>query len=241
MIKASITQQSANSLYLEIQNKIDGAKELQTVYTKDQLANAAFSIASLKFIKRTHLLARSAKKSFHHVYEWGQIGTEEGRLFRLFKQTHSGGYASVYYKFNNSRKKSPIADALRVPGKTGKSVTRSGVFKRKAEVMENGQPVSFVTKRTIAIAPRGEILFIPEGKTVSIKNPGGRETTGSFEKHFRVWWETMVQNVLDESGVAMSLEKSVARALSRKGAGRAAAKDAIYSTLKRYTTVKGVI
>lgn len=241
MIKINITPKSSKSLYTEIQHKIDGAKELNSVMTKDQLMSTAFSIGSLKFIKRTNMQARSNKKSFHHVYEWNKVGSESGRLFRILKKRSSGGAASIYYKFNNSKNKVPIPPALKVPGKTGKAVTRSGIFKNKAEVMESGRSTSFITNRTIAFLDNKNIVFVPEGKKINIKNPGGSETVGSFEKHFRSWWTINFPHILDNAGVIIKLEKNVARALNRKNAGRQAAKLAISQTLQKYRTTGSVI
>jgi hypothetical protein len=232
MIKIEVTQSSKNMLYAELQNKVSGIKELSNSQTRDDLMTAAYSISSIKFIKQTNLLARSAKKSFHHVYEWNQVGRESGRLFRIIKRQGGSGSASIYYRFNNSKKRSPISADLRVPGKTGKSVGRSGIFKRKAEVMESGSPVSFTTTRNIAFSPRGGgIVFIPPGKTINIMNPGGPATSGSFQSHFISWWKINFPKSLDSQNITTSLENNVARALSVRGAGASAARAAIRSTL----------
>jgi hypothetical protein len=241
MINITVDPISANRMYLEIHNKIDGIKELKSSQTKKQLMDVAFSMAALKFVKRTNLLARANKSSFHHVYEWGGVGAESSRLFRIIKKGEAGGSASIYYKFNNSKKNAPIAPALKTPGSTGRVVSKSGVFKRKAEVMESGSGVSFVTSRTIAIAPGGSLVFIPPGKTINIKNPGGVATSGSFEKHFKQWWSINFPNILDERGVINKIENNVASALKKNGAGRDAAKRAISSTLNRYKIVGSII
>jgi hypothetical protein len=242
MINVKVSENSSKRLYAEIQNKIDGIKELKTVRTKNEIMSAEFSMSAIKFVKRTNLLARSAKSSFHHVYDWNGVGIESSRLFRIIKRQESGGGASIYYKFNNSRKNAPIAPSLTIPGVSGKRVTRSGVFKRKAEIMENGQEVSFTTSRYIAFSPKGGgIAFVPPGKTINIKNPGGVQVAGSFEKHFRLWWTSNFGNSLDQAGVYMKMEKNVARALTRKNAGKDAARSAIYRTLKPYQTVGSII
>lgn len=241
MISIKITPESSKRMYAEINAKLDGAKELSSVRTKNQLMSTAFSLSSMKFIKQTNSLARSAKKRFHHVYEWGGSGKESSRLFRLLKKQVTGGNASVYYKFNNSRKMSPIASSLKVPGPTGKIVRRSGLFKKKAEVMESGNPVSFITRKTIAFSSGRGIVFIPPGKSISIRSPGGDATTGSFEEHFRTWWMTNFPVSLDQAGIPRKLETNVARALSATNAGASAARSAIDRTLGQYQTVGSVI
>lgn len=241
MISLRITSESTNRLYAEINNKLEGARELTTVRTKTQLMNTAFSLSSLKFIKQTNALGRSAKKRFHHVYEWGGTGKESARLFRLIKKQASGGNASIYYKFNNSKKMSPIARSLKVPGPTGRIVEKSGIFKKKAEVMESGKSVSFITRKHIAFSSGNGIVFIPPGKTISIKSPGGDSTTGSFEEHFRTWWMTNFPTSLDSAGIPQKLERNVARALSPTNAGRSSARYAIETTLGQYQITGSVI
>lgn len=241
MISIRVTESSKKDLFMEVQNKIDGAKELTTVETKRRLLDTAFSMSAIKFVQKTNMLARSNKDAFHHVYEWGGTGKESDRLFRIIKKSVSGGNASVYYKFNNSRKNAPIANALTVPGKTGRTVTKSGVFKRKAEVMESGRTVSFVTSRTIAIPSGNKISFIPPGKSVNIKNPGGSGTSGSFGTHFRIWWSTYFPNSLESKGIPKALEEAVARSLSRRRASRSSVRSAVRSTLGRYKTIGSVI
>jgi len=242
MINIHVSPKSSKLLYAEIENKVDGIKELNTVRTKNEIMSAAFSVASIKFVKNTNMLSRSVKKSFHHVYEWGQVGTESGRLFRIFKKQETGGSASIYYKFNNSRKKSPISNILTTPGPSGRSVTRSGIFKKKAEVMESGKEVSFITSRYIAFSPKsGGIVFVPPGRTIKIKNPGGEGTSGSFEKHFRSWWAMNFNKIFNESGITNSLENNVSLALSKNNSGKNAARQAIQRALAPYQTVGSII
>ena len=242
MINIKVSEKSEKIIYAELNNKILGIKELNSSETKKQLMSATFSISALKFIKDTHLLARSAKQSFHHVYEWNKVGSEPGRLFRLIKRQSGTNSIEVYYKFNNSKEKSPISPELLIPGKTGKTVTRSGIFKKKAEVMENGQSVGFTTKRTIAFSGKsGGIVFIPPGKNINIKNPGGRQTSGSFSKHFQTWWRINYPSVLETSGLARKLENNVSRSLNPNGAGSGASKKAIQSTLAPHLIVGSVI
>lgn len=242
MINVMVTESSKKALYAEMDKKVEGMKELTTVRTRHEIMSAAFSMSAIKFVKTTNVMARSIKKSFHHVYEWNAVGTESGRLFRIIKRQEAGGAAQIYYKFNNSKKKSPIAQALTVPGPSGRVVTRSGIFKRKAEVMESGRSVNFVTTRYIAFSPKsGGIVFIPPGKSITIRNPGGEDTSGSFDKHFRSWWMINFQNTFNESAIPKRLEKNVARALNKKGAGRTSARDAISKTLRQYQVVGSVI
>ena len=242
MINIHITQGSKKRLYAEIDEKINGIKELKSVQTKNSLMSAAFSMSAIKFVKDTNRLSRSLKKSFHHIYEWNGVGQESSRLFRVIKKQETGGSASIYYRFNNSKKKSPIAEALKIPGTSGKVVSTSGVFKRKAEVMESGESVNFTTSRYIAFSPKGGgIVFVPPGKSISIRNPGGKAVPGSFEKHFRTWWNLHFSTILDQSGVINKLEKNVARTLNKRGAGRNEVRAEVKKTLAPYTKIGNII
>ena len=242
MISIHVTKESKKSLFAEVDRKIEGMKELTTAYARKELMDTAFSIAALKFVKTTNMYARSNKDSFHHVYEWEKTGLESGRLFRIIKRNSSSGSATIYTKFNNSKKKAPIAPILQVPGIDGSFVKKSGIFKEKASVMESGKPVSFITSRTIAFAPKGNsIVFMPPGKTISIKNPGGESVAGSFSKHFLAWWRINFTTILDQSGVIINIQKNVARTLSKKGAGRSSARGALLKSTAKYKTVGSVI
>jgi len=242
MINVYIDSSSQNKLYAELNNKITGIKELSSGYAEKEMLDAAFSIAALKFVKSTNLLARSKKSYFHHIYEWEQVGKETGRLFRLIKKNNGLGSATIYTKFNVSKKRSPISSILRTPGKSGRMVKNSGVFKNKAEVMESGTPVGFITTRTIAFVGKDRnIVFVPSGKNISIKNPGGKDTVGAFSKHFASWWSINFSGILDNSGVIRKVEANVAQTLNRKGAGKSDVRRTISMTLAPYKTIGSVI
>jgi hypothetical protein len=241
MINVRITEASAKSLYVEIGKKIQGSQELISVATQNRVMDVAYSKAAVKFLRDTHLLAMSNKKSLHHVYEWGQTGKETGRLYRLIKRRQSGGSAIVYYKFINSKKKSPIHPNLKVPGPTGKVVTKSSVFKKKAAVMESGMATRFVTRKAQPVPVGRGVQFVPRGYKVYNNNPGGAAVVGSFEKQFRSWWMMHFPTILENSGVISKLEKDVAKALSRRGAGKGAAKAAIAKSLSRRKIIGSIV
>lgn len=242
MIDIKVTKESQAELYFEVSQKIDAMKELTSIAVKKDLMDTAFSLAALKFVKTTNMYARSNKSLFHHVYEWEAVGNESGRLFRIIKRNSSGGSATVYTKFNNSKKSAPISPALKVPGNTGRIVSKSGVFKNKAEVMESGSPVQFITTRTIAFSPKNSgIVFIPPGKTINIKNPGGSGVKGSFNRHFNLWWKTFFPTILDDSMVIPKIEKNVAKALNKRNATRYSVRDAVFRTTATYKTIGSII
>lgn len=240
MINIKITKDSSQKLYREVQNKINGSKELTSTKTRGELLDAVFSLSSLEFLKDTNIRARSFPKKYHHVYDWGQVGKESGRLFRLV-HTKRGTSSSVYYTFNNSRRVVPVSSNLKTPGKTGKYVRKSKIFKRKAEVMESGSPVGFTTSKTIVFSGPEGLVFVPPGKSIYIKSPGGEETNNAFSEHFLSWWMVKPEQIALKNNIYAKLENSVAKSLNVTGAGRSAASSSISRTLRPYKLSGSVI
>ena len=111
--------------------------------------------------------ARANSAALHHVYEWYQTGSPNARLFDI-SYTVSNVGLSVNSTFKQSR---TVSEDGTVP------------FYNKATIMENGIPVLIKPKR-IALRFRagGEEIFTR--KPVNVRNPGGEEVEGSFERTF---------------------------------------------------------
>jgi len=112
--------------------------------------------------------ARANPKALHHVYEWYRVGSPSARLFDI-DYTVSNLGLSLNSKFRQSKTVS------------GDSNTP---FYNKASIMEDGIPVTIKPKR-------GSVLRFEDGgneiftkKPVTVRNPGGDEVAGSFEKVF---------------------------------------------------------
>lgn len=241
MVILQISKTSQNQLLMEIENKVEGIKELNSSLSKKEISDAVFSLSAIDFIKNTNLKARSMHSSLHHVYEWNQVGKENGRLFRIIKTNQLPGSMIVSYKFNNSKKVVPIPQELKTIGPTGKSIKKSKVFKKKAEVMESGKPVSFITKKTIIFSDRGALKFVPKNKLIEISNPGGKDSSGGFSRHFLAWWATRPSQVAERSGLFSSIENALAKTLSVNYTGKASARSIIQKTTSRFTTVRNII
>lgn len=153
--------------------------------------------------------ARLSPKTLHHVYEWGQSGNRESRLFKL-GQTPSNqiGFLLNY-------------DLL-----DSKSFVRSSnsknrhVFIKKAEVMELG--------KTVVIRPRnserlvfeidGETIFMPKGASVTVVKPGGNAVKGSFfalYKHF--FTSQLVSASIKKSGFQNLFRSSLLKSIKLPG------------------------
>lgn len=111
--------------------------------------------------------ARANPRALHHVYEWYQTGSPSARLFEVDYTVSSAGL-SLNSSFKQSR---TVSEDGTVP------------FYNKASIMENGIPVLIKPKRTaLRFRAGGEEVFTR--KPVNVRNPGGEEVEGSFERTF---------------------------------------------------------
>lgn len=111
--------------------------------------------------------AKANSAALHHVYEWYQTGSPSARLFDI-NYTVSNVGLSINSTFKQSR---TISEDGTVP------------FYNKATIMENGIPVLIKPKRTaLRFRAGGEEVFTR--RPVNVRNPGGEEVEGSFERTF---------------------------------------------------------
>lgn len=139
--------------------------------------------------------ARANSRSLHHVYEWYKTGSPSSRLFSL-NYTVSNLGLSINSTFRQS---STIKENMTVP------------FYNKAKIMEEGIPVVIKPKNGGALkfdAGAGEVFIT---KPITIRNPGGEEVEGSFERVFDEFMRTyFTQAFLRSSGLLAYLNKPVA-------------------------------
>lgn len=168
-------------------------------------------------------MARVSPQSLHHVYEWDEVGNPSARLFDINCEVQNSGI-SVQGEFRQS---SSIKSGSSVP------------FYNKAEVMERGIPVRIrpVRSNTLAFKDGLEDVFI-KGE-VTVRDPGGTETTGSFSKTFDDFFGTYFSQVFVlSSGVLQDLENvsDFARNLNR---GKSFGRDAGIVAGKRWAEQAG--
>jgi hypothetical protein len=139
--------------------------------------------------------ARANSTSMHHVYEWYKTGSPASRLFSL-DYTVSNLGLSINSTFRQS---STMKEDMNVP------------FYNKAKIMENGIPVVIKPKGNGALKFKegGQEIFVR--KAVTVRNPGGEEVEGSFERVFDEFMRTyFTQAFLRSSGLLAYLNKPVA-------------------------------
>lgn len=108
--------------------------------------------------------ARMNPSALHHVYEWGQVGQEGGRLFK-FHSTASKRVIHIGGTFLPSKSVSEGSDTP---------------FTDKANVMENAIAVVIEPKNSpvLVFEDEGETVFTVN--EIYVANPGGDAVAGSF-------------------------------------------------------------
>ncbi len=167
--------------------------------------NVIFDQLEVDFGDYVDAKARTSPKSFHHVYEWGKIGNDESRLFKLKKLPVDGLSLKVNYELTDSKSFVPSENS-----------NNRHVFVKKAEVMEEG--------KTVVIAPRfserlvfdvsGYTVFMPKGQSVTVKKPGGAATKNSFFSAYKYFFTgQLVSMSIKKSGFQRLFNSSLSRAL----------------------------
>lgn len=237
-----ITLKADNSDILKIQSelnlKVGGIKEMSNSKILEELSNAVFTLSAQSFIKAMNLEAKGNPKTYHHIYEWNQVGLSKGRLFRLYKVNSANGKLIIKPGFVNSRSAVPINKELLVPGRTGKTVASKHVFRNKSSIMEAGRPIIFRTSKPTPIPADGKLNFVAAGTVIKNYNPGGKNVKGSFERFYTNWFATKVNSVINASGIMEKIDDEIAQVLNKKGAGPTQVRTAIINLLRQYS--KGV-
>lgn len=238
MITLKATKNSIDDLVSELDVKVGGIEELQSPQVLTALADAVFTLSAKSFLKAMNMEAKSNPKKYHHIYEWNKVGISNGKLFMLYKQDTGNGSLIIKPSFKQSTAPVPIDPNFLEPGKTGKSVVSKTIFRDKAAVMESGTPVAYRASKPLPIMSDGTLRFIAAGTYIQNFNPGGKEVKGSFEKFFKLWFNTKVGNVISSSGIIENIDQEVANTLNQAGSGSEEVKSAIIDLLRQYS--KGV-
>lgn len=150
--------------------------------TKAQQKTVASKLASTSidaFYDYLDTLARTNPGMLHHVYEWGAVGDPGGRLVELKKRLTG---------------QSALIDAEFI---TSSSIPEGGTepFYEKAEVMEEGIPVTVqaVQAQAMFIQYNGDEFF--RVGPIVIENPGGEGVRGSFVATFEEFYNTYFEDV----------------------------------------------
>lgn len=182
---------------------VEGVKANQ-IFFNSQLADYTIDVLN-KYIDSQ---AKANPDALHHIYEWGMVGSESGRLFSITPRVS--------------------LQVIHFEGKFLKSSseTDSGyVFSDKAEIMENGISVVVEPKNSpvLAFEDDGETVFTTS--SIYIAHPGGDDVAGSFgrvvEEFFGTYFTSaFMQPLLRDLATADEYAKMFPQ--GARGGGRAA-------------------
>lgn len=130
--------------------------------------------------------ARISPNTMHHVYEWYQTGSPAARLFEIdYTATQVG------LSFNSTFSQSmSVKQGSKIP------------FYNKAEIMENGIPVTIIPKANspLVFEVDGETVFTK--RPVVVGNPGGDGVEGGYKRVFDQFFsQYFSQSFLRSSGI----------------------------------------
>lgn len=201
-LKDSTVAQVSAFVYYEaaVISKLTTNDRFKTAFTK-----IIFDQINIDFGNYIDALARSKPKSLHHVYEWKKTGNKSARLFKLNKISEDGLSFRINYELLPSRSM--------VPNSTGK---RRHVFINKAAVMEEGKPLTIRPKNAerLVFEIDGETIFVPKGKSVTVRRPGGSAARNQFTlAHSRFFSGRLVNESIKRSGFQKIFNSSMTKAL----------------------------
>jgi hypothetical protein len=153
--------------------------------------------------------ARTSPKSLHHVYEWGQAGSQESRLFKLRLISPQGVSFKIGYEFKPSKSAVP-----------NKISNKRYIFKNKAEVMESGKTVIIAPRHSerIVFEVNGYVVFMPKGVSVTVTRPGGTAAKKSFETAYKFFFTGQLVNLsIKKSGFQKIFNSNITKAMRLPG------------------------
>ncbi len=178
MIKLNMTEfnKTMNQALGYSEGFVNGAVQNQQ-YLNEQIAE----IIKEQFYEYVDSVARLEPDRFHHVYEWGQVGTDAGRLFRI---EAFSGQQSIRF----------VTDFLQ---STSTSPTATEPFVEKASVMEEGSLITLTPKDGGVLAfqtEEGDTVFTPN--EIRIEDPGGPGVRGAFAAVTKEFFENYLNSTL---------------------------------------------
>ncbi len=137
--------------------------------------------------------ARVDQQSYHHIYEWYQVGDPGARLFDVTYSLQEGQifFNANFYQSNSIKKGSNTP------------------FYNKAEIMEKGFPVNIspVNASVLTFNVNGQQIFT--SNPITVEHPGGLHVMGSFERIFNMFFkEHFYQSVLENTGITSYLKSA---------------------------------
>lgn len=151
----------------------------ETTAKQSTVTNKLANLSIDAFYEYLDGLARVNPGMLHHVYEWSEVGNPEARLVELQKAI-TKTKAVIDSEFLQSMSNSPGG---------------SEPFYEKATIMEEGIPVTVqaVNAQAMFFEYNGQEYF--RTGPITIENPGGEETRGSFVRVFEEFYNVYLDRV----------------------------------------------
>jgi len=233
MIQLMVPKSNFEAVSVLINSKVKQMEIVISPISLTEISKAIFTITTKKFLKDLSIAALTDPKKYHHLYEWGDVGKENRKLFLLKRSSVKYGNLTIDIIPLKSTKPVPINSVLASPGTTGKKVTTKSIFKNKMEIMEENKPIHMITKKTIVFTPDGkDLVFVPAGKVIDIMNPGGSKTTHALRDFSKIWYDTKAPIVINNSRLIQQIGNEVAKTINRQGSSP----EMVYKTIKKVTS-----
>jgi hypothetical protein len=190
-LKDSTVAQVSAFLYYQanVAAKLTSSTAFQELFKK-----TIFNQVNQDFGRFIDSQARTKPKSLHHVYEWNKVGDSTARLFKLNRLGGLGLSFKIDYELMLSK--------TSVPSKN-RSQRSKYIFSQKAAIMEKGMPLIISPKSAerLVFEVDGNVVFMPKGKSVTVKSPGGTASTNRFNLAYsRYFSGPLVSNSIKASG-----------------------------------------
>lgn len=157
----------------------------------NELIKSADSILQNEFVIHMASEALRQPKKFSHMYDWGQLGDPNGKLWKT-KLKGRGAKRMSVFEFKASKKTVPVSQTLRNLG-----VKQNHVFYWKAPVLEYGLPVRIYPKlaQILVFEYRGKVVF--RRGMVSIGRQGNTLSWNAFTNEYNDWFSNRSHEVLE--------------------------------------------
>lgn len=178
MITAKINTKDINKMLNNLIKYSDGfitETKAQQGYVNRKVANTSVNA----FYQYLDGVARMHPGMLHHIYEWGEVGNPTARLVDL-GVVSSGRGSTVTAEFLQSQ-----------TTKDGSSEP----FYNKAQIMEEGIPVVIKEKEAQALFFEIDGVEYFRMGPITVLNPGGAETRGSFVEVFKEFYNNYLSQV----------------------------------------------
>jgi hypothetical protein len=233
MIRIIINPADIKVATARIENKVNQVEFAVSPKSLTEIAKATFTLTGRRFIRDLSAEAIADPAKFHHIYEWGKVGSPASKLFILKRTNVQYGNLIIQIELLKSNTIVPINPELLVPGPTGRSVSAQHIFREKAKIMEEGKPINISSSRVMAFYVKDQgIVFVPAGTVIHVMHPGGEKTAGALAEYAHSWYATRPNMIIESSRLIGQIGNAVAAAVNTQGSSFST----VYSAIKKVTS-----